>query len=229
MKLHNDWWILEDEDDDGYSRYSREQGNWQNNLGTRAVYACDNYNVAIDIGACYGAFSRIFAESFEKVISFEVHPDFIPPFWENVKPYTNIELHNIGLWSSREDRKIRRHSYGGQTSVIEYGSTTHDWKVKTKGSGSDAHRGSITAELRTLDSFNFEKIDIIKIDVEMAECHVIYGAMETLARCKPLVVVEVGMDQTETITHFMLTELLNYQLMYKQKCDRIYKWKSDER
>ena len=46
------------------------------------------------------------------------------------------------------------------------------------------------APIRTLDEFEFDDVDFIKIDTEGYETFVIKGAMETLMRCKPVIVVE---------------------------------------
>lgn len=44
---------------------------------------------------------------------------------------------------------------------------------------------------RTIDSFNFEDVDAIKIDVEGSELFVIEGADATIKRCRPSVQVEI--------------------------------------
>jgi hypothetical protein len=50
--------------------------------------------------------------------------------------------------------------------------------------------------LKTLDSFGFEEVDFIKIDVEGYELSVVKGAKETLLREKPFMVIEQkGNDQ----------------------------------
>lgn len=41
-----------------------------------------------------------------------------------------------------------------------------------------------------LDSFNFPKIDLLQLDVEGYELQVILGAIETIKRCKPVIVAE---------------------------------------
>lgn len=45
-------------------------------------------------------------------------------------------------------------------------------------------------ELRTLDSYGFADVDFLKIDCEGYELEVLKGAKDTLARCKPCVIVE---------------------------------------
>jgi FkbM family methyltransferase len=49
----------------------------------------------------------------------------------------------------------------------------------------------IEVPVLTIDSLNLPKVDAIKIDVERAEPRVLAGARETLARCKPVLLVEV--------------------------------------
>ena len=44
---------------------------------------------------------------------------------------------------------------------------------------------------RTLDSYNFEVVDCIKIDVEGSELLVMQGAKDTIERCRPSVQVEI--------------------------------------
>ena len=41
-----------------------------------------------------------------------------------------------------------------------------------------------------LDSYDFENVDFIKLDVERHEISVLRGAMNLLSRCKPLVFIE---------------------------------------
>ncbi|MGC8691602.1 MAG: FkbM family methyltransferase [Thermoplasmata archaeon] len=45
-------------------------------------------------------------------------------------------------------------------------------------------------ETRTLDSFNLEKVDILKIDVEGFECDVVEGAINTISKHKPKIIIE---------------------------------------
>ena len=50
--------------------------------------------------------------------------------------------------------------------------------------------GTGSTEIRTLDSFEYQGIDYIKIDCEGFEYRVLQGAENTIKRCRPIVVVE---------------------------------------
>ena len=57
--------------------------------------------------------------------------------------------------------------------------------------GRETKNPTQTAEQRTLDSFNFVDVDLIKIDVEGTELFVLQGAEDTIRRCQPVVQVEL--------------------------------------
>jgi FkbM family methyltransferase len=49
----------------------------------------------------------------------------------------------------------------------------------------------VNVPARTIDSYKFDDVDVIKIDVEGSELFVIEGADETIKRCRPSVQVEI--------------------------------------
>jgi FkbM family methyltransferase len=46
--------------------------------------------------------------------------------------------------------------------------------------------------VRTLDSFTFDKVDFIKMDVEGSEMKVIKGGIRTIFRCRPIILSEIN-------------------------------------
>lgn len=66
-------------------------------------------------------------------------------------------------------------------------------------------KGGERVEARTLDSFGFSNVSLIKIDVEGHELEVLNGAMETISRWHPALVLEMGMP-TRPIIEKMLAE-----------------------
>ncbi|MBB1284670.1 FkbM family methyltransferase [Flavisolibacter sp. BT320] len=67
----------------------------------------------------------------------------------------------------------------------------------------EGESGGTAVEIRTLDSFAFDKLDFLKIDVEGAERDVLEGATETIARCKPVILVEVFDENLQHIRQWM--------------------------
>jgi hypothetical protein len=61
----------------------------------------------------------------------------------------------------------------------------------------------ITVDTRALDSFRFEQVDYIKIDVEGHEMAVLEGARDTLGRCRPWLVVEALGGEQEKVRAFL--------------------------
>jgi FkbM family methyltransferase len=55
----------------------------------------------------------------------------------------------------------------------------------------------VNVPARTIDSYNFEEVDAIKIDVEGTELFVIEGAKDTIDRCRPSVQVEIVPKQCQ--------------------------------
>jgi FkbM family methyltransferase len=55
----------------------------------------------------------------------------------------------------------------------------------------------VPVSCRTIDSYAFEDVDIIKIDVEGSELMVMEGARDTIARCRPSVQVEIVPKQCQ--------------------------------
>lgn len=49
----------------------------------------------------------------------------------------------------------------------------------------------VPVTMRTIDSYGFDDVDFIKIDVEGAELGVLRGAVETIKRCRPAVQMEI--------------------------------------
>lgn len=48
-----------------------------------------------------------------------------------------------------------------------------------------------TVDQKTIDSFALERLDLVKIDVEGMELDVLEGAMATIRRCAPVMVIEI--------------------------------------
>jgi FkbM family methyltransferase len=123
---------------------------------------------AVDVGAHVGFWSMHLAREFFKVMAFEPMAEFRECFARNVEEM-NVRLYGCALGAKA----------GGVSLVTPEGS-----------SGGTHITGTGDIELRTLDSFDFQNVDFLKVDCEGYELAVLEGARTTLRRCRPCVIVE---------------------------------------
>lgn len=67
--------------------------------------------------------------------------------------------------------------------------------------------GGTVVPVRTLDSYQFPRVDLLKADVEGHEAKVLRGARETIARCRPLLYLENDRPEQEAELLALLDEL----------------------
>jgi len=131
---------------------------------------CTSRRVAIDVGAHCALWSFWMARDFAKLHAFEPKPDHVSCWTLNMEGVQNADLAQVALGPKRGTVGLfTGASSSGNTYVVE---------------------GGTGVEMRTLDSYAFENVDLIKIDCEGYEVFVLEGARDTLERCKPVVIVE---------------------------------------
>jgi FkbM family methyltransferase len=136
---------------------------------------------AVDVGANRGFYSYALASIAGRVEAFEPIPEMVA--FNRAKARRNVRVHEIAL-SDREGRApfyIPRTGEGGQAHLL--------------GNLGNVHRTDdldrIEVRLATLDSFGFEDVGFIKIDVEGSELDVVEGARRTIARDRPNLLIEL--------------------------------------
>lgn len=174
-----------------------------------AIELCEQRRVCLDIGANVGLWSCDLVESFEKVIAFEPVQEFIQCFRQNVKK-SNYFVYECAL--GREESFINMNIVEGNT-----GHTHIDKNSFGKG----------LIPLKTLDSFNFNDIDLIKIDVEGFEQDILQGALSTIERNRPVLVIEQQkheyQDDMKTLPAIKMLENLGYRVINQFNKDWILK------
>ena len=125
----------------------------------------------IDIGAWWGPWSLWWHNKVQHVEIFEPNEQIISKLKNNIKYLKNCTLHETALGSKL-----------GNVSM-EYASHTGTYHIKDT-------NGSIS--LKTLDSYNFNSVDMIKIDTEGYEIPVLEGAKNTIEKNKPWIQIEAN-------------------------------------
>jgi FkbM family methyltransferase len=134
----------------------------------------------LDIGANFGSYSLYALPYYRQVIAGEPHPAFKNWLPRLLKP--NGRWLNCAFSDHAGTATLHVPIKGG--GDITTRSSLED----------DANPGfelrAVEVELKTIDSFGFDKIAVLKMDVEGHELTALKGAVETLRRCKPVCIIE---------------------------------------
>ncbi len=141
-----------------------------------------NCGVAIDAGANEGLFTYRMAALYDRVHAFEINPALASRLRRLVS--SKVRVYPVGL-SSRE---------GGGTLYTPYyhGRPLHGWAGLEPGNCPTAERYTESVvSVRRLDSFGFDDVSFLKVDVEGHELELLTGARQTIRRSRPVVLIEV--------------------------------------
>jgi FkbM family methyltransferase len=159
---------------------------------------------ALDIGAHVGIWTRRLAVDFQEVIAFEPMPKHIECHLKNCEGLHNVELNRIALSNVNEETVMTTKDNNSGMSTL----TIPKWKLP---------KTIVPIETRTLDSYNFSKIDFIKIDVEGWEEQVLRGAMDTILKYKPRMYIEIWTkegDRVRPANYEKVSDILKREMGY---------------
>lgn len=148
-----------------------------------ALSHCTRFRTAIDVGGHVGLWSMQLAKKFASVHAFEPVEAHRECFSLNLRDYTNVTLHASAL--GEKEGSVR----------IETAPTS---------SGDSRVGGDGDIPLRTLDSYNIQEVDFIKLDCEGYEYFALHGGEQTIRFWMPTIIVEQKPGRGQ---RFGLTEL----------------------
>lgn len=212
-------YLLEEGDNLYIERLSRSKG-YQINNAIRLRDLCPNARHIIDIGANIGNNTIEYATWAKQVSSFEPTPhtyqwlkdnvEYNRHNWgggretswyhnESLEMTAKVDLYNNALGNKEENILIVNHPRNAGHNHLRKGK----W-VKEKSTGKytkwidgvwnplrSQNKSEISVEVKTLDSYNFQEVDIIKMDIEGWELYALQGAEDTINRCRPIIQIEI--------------------------------------
>jgi FkbM family methyltransferase len=137
---------------------------------------------AIDAGANQGIFAYALAEIAERVVAFEPNPDYA--FFARWMLRSRAEVQEFAL----SDAPGRATFY---VPLSEEGAVLHFAGNLKQTHSQFRQMKTYQVDVRTLDSFGFTDVRFIKVDVEGSEREVLDGARETIARDRPVLLLEL--------------------------------------
>lgn len=137
----------------------------------------------VDVGANVGSFTIYFAPRCRQVFAFEPYPPTYRKLLANSRQFPNVKAYNAALGDEEGTMPLMVHEASGHNSLVK----------KEPDFRGEVH----VTPVHRLDSLDIRGIGIIKIDTEGYEGSVVRGAVGTIDREKPRLIVEVHEPHTE--------------------------------
>jgi FkbM family methyltransferase len=198
------------EEDKSYETYFSNFDHYQEAQRNRALAQVHKWNLAIDIGANIGLWSRDLTNFFDKTICFEPNSDCIKCLNKNITIEQAI-IYNCALGSKNEEKELFTPINSGGSSFV------NNVKIGYNSDGSKIYdkwpngTNKQLVKVKKLDEFNFNEIDFIKIDVQSYEYEVLKGAKKTLEINSPIICLEEEYPENSRSIKFL--ESLNYEIV----------------
>ena len=192
----NSFWVLYQKHTDPV--FLEDAGDGQSAQRDKALSYVKSWRNCLDIGSNIGQWTRPLSHKFERVICFEPNKYFINCFNRNISE-DNVDIYNVGL----SDKEHQASQDKTSTVIID-----KPGNVKCK----------------TLDSYGFEDIDFIKIDVDGFEFNCVKGAIDTLVRNNAVLNIEMKRNKRPSICAEVekILHKIGYKLVDSVKSDEVW-------
>lgn len=177
-KIYNNKWMEFSFDRDDWIKLHLANGySWEPHIQELLKKNIKPGSNVIDVGAHIGTHSISMAKftgPTGRVMAFE--------------PQRKIfrELHWNIILNQIDNIDIFRYAIGHEHRIVQM-----DLSEKGNEGGTKIGSGGDFVELRTLDSFNFKNVSLIKMDVEEFEDYTLQGAEKTISNNKPIIIIEI--------------------------------------
>ncbi len=167
----------------------------------------------LDVGAHDGAFTLPLSRlPLSRVLAFEPLPEAFERLRRAVAGAPNVEARQEALGDHRGEAAL--------SIPLLDGVANEQWASTAKlYAGLDARvtERRITVPLRRLDEFGLVDLTAVKLDAEGAEYGVLRGARDTLARCRPILSIEIEERHREGATWAVpaFLDALGYDAFYE--------------
>jgi FkbM family methyltransferase len=169
---------------------------------------------AVDIGANQGVYAYALADIAERVVAFEPNPDYAR--FARWMLRGRAEVHEMAL--SNESSRGTLH-----VPLSDQGVVLHLAGSLKRTHSQFLHNRTYNVEIRTLDEFGFTNVHFIKADVEGSEREVLDGARTTLARERPIILLELlsGTHENPGAYTAAICESFGYDAFIVQRGEKI--------
>jgi FkbM family methyltransferase len=168
-----------------------QHGQYQRTNWLFAQTLIDNWTRAIDVGTNNACNAIHYAKKFSQIECFEPTP-LAQQLWANTvrdNAVANVTLHKVGVGEKNYTTEILTHpKNGGHNHLAHY-------DKNTRADPNRSQRVKVPVQVETIDSYNFQDVGFVKIDVEGYEKFVLEGAQQLIANCRPTIQLEIVSPQ----------------------------------
>ena len=196
---YNRCYLIHDEDEFWQKRMA--QGIYQINNIRKLKELVPNARTIVDIGANIGTNTIEYATWAKDVVSFEPHPELYNQLVENIE-LNRKNIDNV-RWDKDTTMNITANITTHNVALGKHqGSVLMKSFTNNKGKNYITEDGTISIQVKTLDDYNLNDVDIIKIDTEGYELFVLQGGMKTIVKYRPVIQTELhqGLFKRQGVT-----------------------------
>ena len=166
--------------------------------------------IAIDIGANHGIYAFELSRWFQKVEAFEPNQRIS----SEIRAYdqSRMTLHSVALSAADGQATFHVPISPQGAELVGWGTLDPQLLAGSPHFSQPPQFQEFGVITRTLDSFEFDRVGFIKVDVEGHEKEVLSGSRKTIERCRPVLLVEVRFDSRAAVLEFFTT--LDYRMFF---------------
>lgn len=158
-------------------------------------------DLTIDVGGNRGIYAYKLWQLGANIEVFEPNPTCIKVLNPWVSTKSGINLHCVGL--SNTESKVNLHI------PIDKNGIEHDASATIENIEFDDSR-ELLVSIKTLDSYQFSNVALVKIDVEGHESNVIDGASALLSTSQPVLLIEIEQRHNNVSIKIIFKKILEF-------------------
>lgn len=175
MKYVHGTWAFPDADTFMAAEIKPDGSYQAGHLRAALAYVTD-FSCALDGGAHVGSWSRTLSAHFARVIAVEPSADTFEALTANMAAFGCVNV---------EAKRVALGALAGSVRMVLDGRGA---AMQNTGARHAEPGGDVPVE--TIDAWKLPSLGLLKLDVEGSEPQALRGAVETLRRCKPIVIYE---------------------------------------
>lgn len=169
----------------------------------------DKRKLVVQAGGWHGIYAKLLSTMFERVYTFEPHPDNFLCLSLNCN-FDNIIKMQSALGFSNETLLLEETGSTGQHRIVG----TYECYDQVSLTGRMFEVPTIS-----IDSLNLSSCDLIMLDIENFEPRALIGATNTINTHKPAIIIEKSFFERNNIFYNIFLEYFGYNLVHETLSD----------